>query len=563
MKVSAEFIENNFKVLASGKLEYAPGVEGFSKVSTPTDFNGEVGSIWSLGMDGDIEREENPFSAMEEMVDSHINERQYLEHQLRDKAEEINDLQDALDGENIFGSKKTAQDEDWDDWDDWVTANKPDDIDYMSDNRHDSEFLSFSTHQGGVDKPTFEKPEVEAFAKSVVQQFPWMHDAGWQTDNPVGPYYLIIADHDAVPEGKQASKKTAQDEGGEKKIVVDGLKQHGFLTVHMQDTDPGGDIITLNEDGTVRWQGFTTLMPDDFRDETYPSVEAFVDNAAETGMLEWLATAAKGDGMASDGPDPLEPDTDLRAYFSEEDEDNGDVEASAKTAQGPEDVDEYLEDDGDDESEGIWYVISDWIHANEVEGVDWERDNHHDAELFTFSVARTETDEPMPKDEKVEAFAKSVQKQFPWMVDEGWQSSEPEYYYYQLYAGHDEAEEAGSTASKKTAQPSERERLQDAWAVLPIGLVSLRNGTNSVLGNMYEWQPDGQLTIVEREQGGIRVIAGAGSQAVGTQAEMKHDQTGRSKGLVTVIGVVPITPEGFEEAEGIVGKGSVGAYVWK
>jgi len=118
--------------------------------------------------------------------------------------------------------------------------------------------------------------------------------------------------------------------------------------------------------------------------------------------------------------------------------------------------------------------------------------------------------------------------------------------------------------SKKTAAPpSERERLQDAWAVLPIGLISLRGGTNSVLGNMYEWMADGYLTIVEREQGGIRVIAGAGSQPAGTQAELKHDQTGRSKGLVTVIGVVPITPEGFEEAEGIVGKGAVGGYVWK
>lgn len=109
MKLPAAFIENNFEVLASGKVMYKPGhTGGFSRMASPADFDGDVGSIWTLGSDGEIERDEHPFGDIQQQMDRHLNEKGYLEQQLRQKADEIADLQDAMDGEDIFASKKAV-----------------------------------------------------------------------------------------------------------------------------------------------------------------------------------------------------------------------------------------------------------------------------------------------------------------------------------------------------------------------------------------------------------------------------------------------------------------------
>lgn len=103
MKLDSTFVANNFMVLANGKLQYQPGCNGgFGKIASPSDFDGSVGSIWVMGSEG-LERDEHPFGDLELALDSHLNERGYLEKQLRDKAEEISSLQDEL-GDDLFGT---------------------------------------------------------------------------------------------------------------------------------------------------------------------------------------------------------------------------------------------------------------------------------------------------------------------------------------------------------------------------------------------------------------------------------------------------------------------------
>lgn len=88
-----------------------------------------------------------------------------------------------------------------------------------------------------------------------------------------------------------------------------------------------------------------------------------------------------------------------------------------------------------------------------------------------------------------------------------------------------------------------------------MGQISLRKGSNSVIGDMYEHYNGGQMVLVKYELDTFRgIVTGEGGENLGgvtpgTQVVLVHGRTLETKGTAEVVDSVPITPEGFKRAE--------------